>query len=319
MFRPLELYIGLRYTRAKRRNHFISFISLISIMGVGLGVAALITVLSVMNGFEGELRGRLLSMSAHGSVAASGGITPDWQRVVEEVGAEPGVEQQAHDFYTTALRGDGERGLAPVIAVAQLMALGGEELGGVFVAGQDRQHQRGLAPVIDERERLLGRAQPFDHLGGRVVVSPYLRAVGAFYDSSSTSGRQEFGSYVVPALRIEGAIDTGAGTSALLALDLNNLTDERYEMPWQFRDPGFNAFASATLRLPSASRSACYWPPRPRERPGICPRRFAPDCPGDPASDRRRRPKRSEAPPRRRPLRLLGDCRPPRTAACQRW
>jgi outer membrane receptor protein involved in Fe transport len=87
-------------------------------------------------------------------------------------------------------------------------------------------------------------------LGGRVVVSPYLRAVGAFYDSSSISGRQEFGSYVVPALRVEGAIDTGAGTSALLALDLNNLTDERYEMPWQFRDPGFNAFGSVTLRLP---------------------------------------------------------------------
>ena len=87
-------------------------------------------------------------------------------------------------------------------------------------------------------------------VGGRVVVSPYLRAVGTFYDSSSTSGRQEFGSYVVPALRVEGTIDTGAGSSAVLALDLNNLTDERYEMPWQFRDPGFNAFGSVTLRLP---------------------------------------------------------------------
>ena len=85
---------------------------------------------------------------------------------------------------------------------------------------------------------------------GRLVVSPYLRAVGTFYDSSSTSGRQEFGSYVVPALRVEGAVDSGAGSSVLLALDLNNLTDERYEMPWQFRDPGFNAFGSITLRLP---------------------------------------------------------------------
>ena len=63
MFRPLELYIGLRYTRAKRRNHFISFISLISIMGIALGVAALITVLSVMNGFEQELRTRILGMA----------------------------------------------------------------------------------------------------------------------------------------------------------------------------------------------------------------------------------------------------------------
>jgi iron complex outermembrane receptor protein len=87
-------------------------------------------------------------------------------------------------------------------------------------------------------------------VGDRVVVSPYLRAGGSFYDSSSISGRREFGSYVVPALRVEGTIDTGAGSSAVLALDLNNLTDERYEMPWQFRDPGFNAFGSVTLRLP---------------------------------------------------------------------
>ena len=52
MFRPLELFIGLRYTRAKRRNHFISFISLISMLGIAVGVTALITVISVMNGFE---------------------------------------------------------------------------------------------------------------------------------------------------------------------------------------------------------------------------------------------------------------------------
>ncbi len=52
MFRPLELFIGLRYTRAKRRNHFISFISVISMAGIALGVMALIVVLSVMNGFQ---------------------------------------------------------------------------------------------------------------------------------------------------------------------------------------------------------------------------------------------------------------------------
>jgi len=52
MFRPLELFIGLRYTRAKRRNHFISFISLSSMLGIALGITALITVLSVMNGFQ---------------------------------------------------------------------------------------------------------------------------------------------------------------------------------------------------------------------------------------------------------------------------
>ena len=60
-----ELFIGLRYTRAKRRNHFISFISLISMCGIGLGVAALIVVLSVMNGFQKELRTRILGVASH--------------------------------------------------------------------------------------------------------------------------------------------------------------------------------------------------------------------------------------------------------------
>ncbi|HKJ75930.1 MAG TPA: ABC transporter permease, partial [Gammaproteobacteria bacterium] len=78
MFRPLEVFIGLRYTRAKRRNHFISFISLISMLGIALGVTALITVLSVMNGFEKELRERILGMTAHATVSAVDGQMRDW-------------------------------------------------------------------------------------------------------------------------------------------------------------------------------------------------------------------------------------------------
>ena len=66
MFRPLELFIGLRYTRAKRRNHFISFISLVSMLGIAIGVTALIAVISVMNGFEKELTERILGMVARG-------------------------------------------------------------------------------------------------------------------------------------------------------------------------------------------------------------------------------------------------------------
>ena len=69
---PLELFIGLRYTRAKRRNHFISFISLISMLGIALGVMALIVVLSVMNGFEKELRERILGMVSHVTVSSLG-------------------------------------------------------------------------------------------------------------------------------------------------------------------------------------------------------------------------------------------------------
>ena len=80
-------------------------------------------------------------------------------------------------------------------------------------------------------------------------VSPYLRAVGTYYDSTSLSGRQSFGDYVVPALHLQAAVAAGAKSEVLFALDLNNLVDDRYAMPWQFRDPGFNLFATVALRL----------------------------------------------------------------------
>ena len=95
MISPVELFVGLRYLRAKRRTRFVSFITLISLLGIALGVAALIVILSVMNGFEGELRGRLLSMSAHGTVAGPGGVTRDWQALREEVASEPDVAAAA--------------------------------------------------------------------------------------------------------------------------------------------------------------------------------------------------------------------------------
>jgi lipoprotein-releasing system permease protein len=91
MFRPIELFIGLRYTRAKRRNHFISFISLTSMIGIALGVTALITVLSVMNGFEEELRTRILGMASHASVGGADGRLQDWRLAAAEVERHPNV------------------------------------------------------------------------------------------------------------------------------------------------------------------------------------------------------------------------------------
>lgn len=79
MFRPLPLFIGLRYTRAKRRNHFISFISLASMLGIALGVAVLITVLSVMNGFDYEIRSKIFSMARQVTVTGVTGSVSDWQ------------------------------------------------------------------------------------------------------------------------------------------------------------------------------------------------------------------------------------------------
>jgi len=91
MFYPLEAFVGLRYLRARRRNHFVSFISFASSLGIALGVAALIVVLSVMNGFEGELRERLLSMTSHAKVMAKSGRLETWPGLLEKVRLARGV------------------------------------------------------------------------------------------------------------------------------------------------------------------------------------------------------------------------------------
>jgi len=85
MFKPLVFYIGLRYTRAKRRTQFISFITLTSVLGIALGVTALITVLSVMNGFEAELRERILGMTSHATVTGRNGQLDNWRELDQKL------------------------------------------------------------------------------------------------------------------------------------------------------------------------------------------------------------------------------------------
>ncbi len=92
---PYELLIGLRYTRAKRRNHFISFISMISMLGIALGVAALIIVLSVMNGFQQEIRARILGVTPHLQVTAENGQISLWQPMMSIIQANPEVKSAA--------------------------------------------------------------------------------------------------------------------------------------------------------------------------------------------------------------------------------
>src|SRR5215471_11260010 len=95
MFHPLPLYIGLRYVRARSHKFFVSVITWVSLLGVGVGVAALIVILSVMNGFENELRDRLLSLSSHARVTAEpSALMPsaaDWQEADRAIRGIPGV------------------------------------------------------------------------------------------------------------------------------------------------------------------------------------------------------------------------------------
>ena len=102
MFKPVPVAIGLRYLRAKRRNGFISFISLASILGIALGVTALITTLAVMSGFQREIRDRMLQMAAHATISADGAAMQNWRQAVAEAyrdprvaGAAPYIESEA--------------------------------------------------------------------------------------------------------------------------------------------------------------------------------------------------------------------------------
>ena len=117
---PYELMIGLRYTRAKRRNHFISFISLISMLGIALGVTALIVVLSVMNGFQTELRGRILAVVSHVQISGANGDMADWEAVAKQSLSEPRVlattpyvQEQGMLSFGQSVRGAIVRGILP--------------------------------------------------------------------------------------------------------------------------------------------------------------------------------------------------------------
>ncbi len=122
MFTPLELFIGQRYTHSRRRNRFISFISLASMLGIMLGVMVLITVLSIMNGFEKELRDKILGVVAHVTVSGTNGQLADWaaqlKRLKEEkhvIGAAPYVQKQVMLTNGNLIRPVKLNGIDPVL------------------------------------------------------------------------------------------------------------------------------------------------------------------------------------------------------------
>jgi len=137
---PYELLVGLRYTRAKRRNHFISFISAASMLGIALGVAALIVVLSVMNGFQREVRTRILSVASHMQITGPGGELADWRGVAERalrlphvVAAAPFVNGQGLLVNGDTVRGTLVRGIVPDLE-SQVAELGSKTFAGALSA-----------------------------------------------------------------------------------------------------------------------------------------------------------------------------------------
>ena len=129
MFRPAEIFIGLRYTVARRSNHFISFNSLISMLGIAIGVTALITVLSVMNGFEKELRERILGVVSHVTVMHGPDGLPDWSAMRNQLQQHPQV-----------------RGAAPYIHRQVMLSQGGH-VAGSQVRGIDPQFESQVSNI----------------------------------------------------------------------------------------------------------------------------------------------------------------------------
>lgn len=122
MFTPLELFIGQRYTHSRRRNRFISFISFASMLGILLGVMVLITVLSIMNGFEKELRDKILGVVSHVTVSGTNGQLADWAAKIDGlkaqkhvIGAAPYVQKQVMLTNGNLMRGVVLQGIDPAL------------------------------------------------------------------------------------------------------------------------------------------------------------------------------------------------------------
>jgi lipoprotein-releasing system permease protein len=154
VFHPLPLFVGLRYVRTRRQGFFVSFISWISMAGVCLGVAALITIISVMNGFEGELRNRLVSLTAHATVSGPPDRLADWRRVAERVARVPGVV-----------------GVAPFVDVQAMLGRGGT-LQPVLLHGLEPQAEARVSTI--ERHMLEGRLADLTPGSRRMIIGRVL-------------------------------------------------------------------------------------------------------------------------------------------------
>ena len=126
-----ELLVGLRYTRAKRRNHFISFISIASMLGMAVGVSALIVVLSVMNGFQKEIRARILGVVSHVQISGADNRLREWSQVAREASANPEVIA-----------------VAPFVNGQGLLMLGSAVRGGII---------RGIEPKLEQKVVEIGQ------------------------------------------------------------------------------------------------------------------------------------------------------------------
>lgn len=154
MFKPLSAFIGLRYTRARRTNQFVSFITFSSFIGIAIGVWALITVLSVMNGFQEEIRDRLLGMTAHATINAATGNLSNWSSIQGKIKGHP-------DVIATA----------PYI-MREGMLINGKNVHGAGIRGIDTEQEKTVAEVYGKV--IHGSYQALEERSFGILLGKYL-------------------------------------------------------------------------------------------------------------------------------------------------
>ena len=145
MFKPLAMYIGIRYTRARKKNHFVSFISLSSMLGIAMGVMVLITVLSVMNGFDDEIHKRFFGMAPEITVSGADGQLSDWETIADELKTFPGV-----------------KAIAPYVGVQGLLTHEGQVLP-IVLTGISPDYEQNVNHL--ESKLLMGNMKDLNHFG----------------------------------------------------------------------------------------------------------------------------------------------------------
>jgi len=210
MFHPLPIFVGLRYVRTRRQGFFVSFISWVSMLGVCVGVAALVTIISVMNGFEGELRTRLVSLTAHATLQGPAPLMQDWRAAAARARAVPGTAGAAPYSDVQAMIGRAGH-LQPVMLHGLEPAVEAE------VSDIDRHMVQGrLAELVSGARRIvLGRVIAWQ-LGADVGDEITVMVPGR--ELISSGGRPRLQTFTVSGV-FEVGLQEHDGGLALVALD----------------------------------------------------------------------------------------------------
>jgi lipoprotein-releasing system permease protein len=242
---PLPLFIGLRYVRSRSGQFFVSFISWVSMLGICVGVLALITILSVMNGFENELRGRLLSLAAHATLTGNPAALAHWPELANTAarqagvqGAAPFVELQALVAHEPELQAALVRGIDPALEPSV------SEIGQALALGRLDDLQPGSANII------LGRVLAYQlgvGIGDTVTVMIPVGGAGADVVNSRIQRFTVSGIFEVGLQEQDGMLALANLDDAAALRGSNGITGLRLKFTDAFAAPALAPTVAAAL------------------------------------------------------------------------